>query len=390
MAAKTNDASVKPGLVAPAVALAHLAWRPPALRLVQHLLVDRGPLTFSGLHRAESLVAWHDRQVRRYVPDPERNHPLLASNVEMARGPSFARDAAFDASRVEAEEFRAAAIPESPPRTAREPMPAPPRDDNAGEAIAAWQPPETPAVDHRDYDFGALRVNRGRPTRLRPVRAADLYFDSSAAAEDSQDRAASEAERPPALSQRDRDFDLKMPARRLEDDSPPRQDTSESAQSRRELSEAFPRVAAPSSGTYLAPPVWPTASRLAMPETTPSALQPMVGTADKGERQAILPPPRPADVSPTPVTQTAIEKLIERIREPVPVPGFEVRLVQPAERESAAQPKAAEPGDAAKTKAAPAPPPPATPPLDINAIADKVYKTLMRRDRLERERKGLH
>ena len=116
----------------------------------------------------------------------------------------------------------------------------------------------------------------------------------------------------------------------------------------------------------------------------------MLGTTDKGERQAILPPSRPADASPAPVTQTAIEKLIERIREPVPVPGFEVRLVQPAERETAAQPKAAEPGDAAKTNAAPTPPPPQAPPLDINAIADKVYKTLMRRERLERERKGLH
>ena len=167
MAAKTNDASVKPGLVAPAVALAHLAWRPPALRLVQHLLVDRGPLTFSGLHRAESLVAWHDRQVRRYVPDPERNHPLLASNVEMARGPSFARDAAFDASRVEAERVSSSRRFRSRRRrTAREPMPAPPRDDNAGEAIAAWQPPETPARRQ-----SRLRL-RGSPREPRAAHEA--------------------------------------------------------------------------------------------------------------------------------------------------------------------------------------------------------------------------
>jgi hypothetical protein len=36
----------------------------------------------------------------------------------------------------------------------------------------------------------------------------------------------------------------------------------------------------------------------------------------------------------------------------------------------------------------PAAPPPTAPPLNIDAVADKVYRLLERRQRLERERKG--
>jgi len=85
----------------------------------------------------------------------------------------------------------------------------------------------------------------------------------------------------------------------------------------------------------------------------------------------------------------AVAKLIERTIRPVPVPGLEIRLLNPAPREGddeRAGRDTREPDAGARPR--PAPPPVPPPPLDIDAVADKVYRLLQRRQRFERERKG--
>jgi hypothetical protein len=90
----------------------------------------------------------------------------------------------------------------------------------------------------------------------------------------------------------------------------------------------------------------------------------------------------------------AIERLIDRTVLPVPLPGLQIRLVKPDDSASAAQRSANDATEGGRSTIglpnAQAPVPAAPPPLDINAVADKVYQTLQRRHQLERERRGLY
>src|SRR5262245_12251586 len=87
----------------------------------------------------------------------------------------------------------------------------------------------------------------------------------------------------------------------------------------------------------------------------------------------------------------AIERLIEQTVRPVALHGLELRLAPPEQKTSADHrpPNDAESRGSAPN-AAPAPAPVSPPQLDINAVADKVWQTLQRRQRLERERRGLY
>ena len=76
----------------------------------------------------------------------------------------------------------------------------------------------------------------------------------------------------------------------------------------------------------------------------------------------------------------------------VALPGVQIRLLKPDERAPATQPpgsNVAEGGRSTIARKPQAPVPAAPPPLDINAVADKVYHALQRRFQLERERRGL-
>src|SRR5262245_10184659 len=87
----------------------------------------------------------------------------------------------------------------------------------------------------------------------------------------------------------------------------------------------------------------------------------------------------------------AIERLIEQTVRPVALPGLELRLASPERQTSADQsPSNDAEGRGSTPNAAPAPAPASPPQLDINAVADKVWQALQRRQRLERERRGLY
>ena len=90
----------------------------------------------------------------------------------------------------------------------------------------------------------------------------------------------------------------------------------------------------------------------------------------------------------------AIEKLINRTVLPVALPGLQIRLLTPDAPELATQRSAADAAESGRSivevPKGPTPVPAAPAPLDINAVADKVYQTLQRRHQLERERRGLY
>ena len=124
--------------------------------------------------------------------------------------------------------------------------------------------------------------------------------------------------------------------------------------------------------------------------TTVVVIGPPPGAAGRGRGAApvAMSAPNPREPADTPPSARAIEALIERTTRPTPMPGLEFRLVKSAPREADAPAgrDAEEPGASAPRR--PAAAPPAAPPLDIRAIADKVYRLLQQRQRLERERKG--
>ena len=89
-----------------------------------------------------------------------------------------------------------------------------------------------------------------------------------------------------------------------------------------------------------------------------------------------------------------IERLINQTVAPVALPGIQLRLLTPDAAEAAS--KASTPNtpqggrSTAEKPKEPAPISATPPPLDIDAVANKVYQTLQRRHRLEQERRGLY
>jgi hypothetical protein len=130
-----------------------------------------------------------------------------------------------------------------------------------------------------------------------------------------------------------------------------------------------PPAPSPADGAVIRAPTPPQPSALVFP---PAALPPILSSGATDARGVV-------------------EQLIERTLLPAPLPGLEVRLVPPEQRVTS---EARAPADA------PYPPPSpeehrpeatASPPaLNIDALADRVYQTLRRRQQLERERRGLY
>jgi hypothetical protein len=86
-----------------------------------------------------------------------------------------------------------------------------------------------------------------------------------------------------------------------------------------------------------------------------------------------------------------VEQLIDRTVLPAPLPGLEIRLVPP---DRPVNGEAHAPAITPQPPTAPEEGPPAAPAsppaLNIDAIADRVYQTLQRRQQFERERRGLY
>ena len=137
-------------------------------------------------------------------------------------------------------------------------------------------------------------------------------------------------------------------------------------------------------------------SRQAAHAEADQAPSPLVPWTAPGEARPPLAPRRAAAISHSPPdAQGAIAKLIEQTARPGRLPGLEMRLVSPEKPPSGTRRPAEVAQDGRQTTAAaPLPPPapaaPSPPALDINAISEKVYDRLLRRQRLERERRGLY
>lgn len=135
----------------------------------------------------------------------------------------------------------------------------------------------------------------------------------------------------------------------------------------------------------------PNRQAAALPEllsSAPESIEKLVPSPFPHQPNAVMPG------SPLP-TQGTIEQLIERTILPTALPGLELRLVSPEQQASVIHRPSDgvdrhQPPANGSTPPMPAPAPPSAAPLDVNAIADKVYQKLLRRQQLERERRGLY
>jgi hypothetical protein len=137
-------------------------------------------------------------------------------------------------------------------------------------------------------------------------------------------------------------------------------------------------------------PLWPR-----LPESERIRLEPVVSQSPPWMRIPQTPSPAQSPQASAVGSVGAIERLIEQTVLPTALPGLEVRLVSPdmpppetprsrADAEEGGEPAVTVPKSLQRPTSSSLPPQ-----LDVNAVAEKVYHLLQRRQLLERERRGL-
>ena len=340
-------------------------------------------MPFAAVRRADDLLVWPKRRTDGNQSPLIWTKPQFEAGAEHSPGQGYA---AANSGMFQATDQEAGSIPETQWNESRAPLPILwPQP-----SIAFGPPHEISSQDPGHRDLASWNTTSG-PPKLKALRedrqTAALYAEPFKAIGEGVVRldfgsASTQAHLPGIAG-----HSLKLPwSPRLQpqqEESRARLVTAVSGQPRREVAGGFPRVESAVAGAPIARPAWPAGPRpIASPETSTSGrnLEQPIVTVTQAQT---------ADVNSVPATQTAIERLIERTRQPVPVPGLEIRVMQPSEREAREQHRRKDARERDVVKTTTAPPPPA-PQLDINAVADKVYQTLVRRQRFERERKGIY
>ena len=367
------------GLALPAATRSRLAWRPSALHAVESLLSGSGtPYRFSALHRVSRILEWHRRVASRFRPLLSWTDPLLGSNGAPIFGRRSQTAEIPPGPNLEVHQQRADASATVSAPAQRTSVSGPEKyPDSANEArmersSAAIEPPDRAAASEPQA------VDAGPYVRdlvlLKPVAAAS---ERSWAARDSSFSLPSW-------------LPLSSPAwRGLPEPSRPRIHLSVSSELRREVLLGSRPDSSMLVGTVIDEPLVPAepapAAAAAAEVSTPGWDEARRSIAAAVLRSGHAPAPLAAP-------PIAIQKPAEGARESSPGQGIEIRLVRPEVRDAGNERRTA---DAEEKAAANAPIPflhskPPEPQLDINAIADKVYQTLLRREQFERERKGLY
>jgi hypothetical protein len=348
------------------------AWRPPALDGLEHLTASLAARTEPFLERSSRLLAWQQRLSGRL--SPWSGWPPLALPLDGQPEPSpygAEPEPPRERPRVSSERPLAGEARRSEPGTPRREGPSAP----AARPVVARAGRARPAP--RPAPFGAgpgprLALLRA-PIGLAAARTGRLLDGPFAP---SPPAAGGEGGRPAGgpwpLAPLDR-LALRAPG------------------VRQEIRGGFPhqeRARAASAAVRAEPPVLPASGALrgatVAVEPTPPPVEP-TGLASPATAALTS---RPA--SPPLDSALAIERLIERTVLPAPLPGLELRLVPPDDQppgEPGSEAPAARPEQRAQTAK---PTAAAGPPLDLEALAERVYRTLERRQLRERERRGLY
>jgi len=341
----------------PAGLRGRVSWRPPTARAAESFLSDTLGRHATFAWRAARLSTWHERFIRRAQPWPGWS-PLsleFRSDEPLAEATGRQGDGETGGWGDEGNPQSAIRSPQSAIRNPQSAVRSPrPRSELALSgrmvSVEANDAPTRPA----------LRLAILRPI-MTPAGKRFSTEANDALGGASEERPLLSSALPAILRQ-----DLLARALPATDGPELRLVTSARPTPRREVRGGFPDHH-PSSPA---------------PERT--AVEPIVAPmALRAVMDQLSAPAAPASA---PKSQGAIERLIEQTVLPTALPGLELRLAQPEQQASTNHdsPRAVEDRQPATSVSTP------PPPLDINAIADKVWNTLLRRQQLERERRGLY
>lgn len=372
----------------PAGMRARASWQPLAMHAVASLL--SGVLSHHALfvERGVRLSAWHEQFTRRLQPWSGWVSPAL--EPQMGEGPAAGQTLTTSAPGfTSTEQWLPATLIAGPM-----PVTSAVRGDASAPTPGAASPPAEPAAVPLHPATGAQQP-RPAMTLSRPAMRLAVLGSSAASIDTMPGRApglALSGSQLPVAAQSAPEVgqflasDLPVaasrhPLWRLLPTTPepvlePRLVTSVRPTPRQEVRGGFP----------VPPPALPAPERTsAAPITSPLRQWVLIDDAPSA--------PMPAQPVSMPTAQGAIEQLIEQTVLPVALPGLELRLVR-HEQQASPMHRSAHPAEDGQSTMPVSTPPAsvaaAPPPLDINAIAEKVFTTLMCRQRLERERRGLY
>ncbi len=344
-------------------------WRPPGLRMMEALVARMTGRTEPLLERVARLSAWHGQLARGAQPTPVWSRLALEPPAgDTADAP---RTPAPSAATLGAQQWALSSPPTAPAGRSQSP---------AGRS----QSPEGAAPAYKAISGTVQRAPErvGSKVTQRPVfqlvpRSPSVWLATL--------RALPRTTEPPAFPPRG---DALVVLGGAGSSPGPRLVLSTATDPRREVRGGFP----------VGPPERPATGGQRMPVGAASTLSPWDDSIESVMTKAVM------NVGPAPFGSTsppsilgppsdAIERLIERTMVPVPLPGLKLRLVAPEELTVAGERRV--PAEDSRPPAVdgtgPTPARSEQPPeLDINAVADRVYQTLERRQQLERERRGLY
>lgn len=354
----------------PSGARTRVSWRPANLHTINSILTESSRRSHLSFASAQQILTWHEQFARRVTP--WGGWPSLP--LEFSPEKSTRVDKALDGGEIHS--FTATSVSSKEAGTA----PTADRPSPLWPRLIPSRPPVRFAI------LRPPRAGDGNPPRsefdggrsMFPSRSGDfgLYRDEGSGA------------RLPLA-----------PPRSVQSDSIPPESLNETKQASwlpPRITPFEPRIILSAStsprhevrGGYPTITSWPallskTETFRAKPETEPTRVE--VVEAPIQQTLELSNPESP---------NGAIQKLIERTVLPVPLPGMELRLTRRGRQDADPEDKTYDARERPPQPDARSPLPPSAPPerlpLDLNAVAEKVYQTLMRRQQRERERRGLY
>lgn len=355
----------------PSGASRRLSWRPARLIAVRSFLTSLSSRTHPFLTPAEQLSAWHQQFARRVTPWGGWSAlPLEFPGERFNHGGSIGDEQATHAITPTRDSGKNTAV------------------ERPGGPLSRSRPPLIPS--RPPVQIAILRPHPRGDATLTPGKMRGRLSTFPPAAGD-LNRPGVENDWANLMphQRRDTQSDVFPPESRGEEGRETGPLTNASSFRSRILLAASSSPRRERRGGYPIRTLMP-----AMPfqrDTTQTAPEASPSTVDLPEAPGsqVLAPSRPEGES------SALQRLIEATVLPVPLPGMELRLASRDWRmEKGLDRKSNDPSEPHNGPSAPPPvtPParPETPALDLNAVADKVYQTLMRRRQRERERRGLY
>lgn len=364
------EAGATPELSVPASTRARLGWRSRALQGAQSLCATL-PFSFSALTRLNRILEWHELLTRRFTRWPAWGPAVLDFGAET----NSERNDETPAMTLTT--FRQDRRENPPVQTG---MARALRPHGAGHAPVSWRrgaPRERPAGETIRDARPAAQIGE-HETGF--VIAQEFDRDAQRRLEMPEITLALKSDQRPAEGFVPEPLFFSLPQFYKAQDPVPLIQLSVTPVRRREVTGVFPPPEPPMTGKPLSE------ATLGEPTLQARSIELGAEAAWEAARRSIVALSLRSSAAGPPAKQEMLtkEKAPEGSRS-----GVEIRLVRPEIADTNQDGRTGERDEVnPQATAPPAPVAPPAPQIDINAITEKVYQALLRRERFERERRG--